>query len=104
MGDDVQSLLPHDCGAQLAQVLRRLRRSRGLSQRALTGPLHLTAHSAIADYEAGRRLPPADVLRDYERFVGLRPGELSGQRERAIAERAAREVNLPIACVRVSRS
>ena len=91
MSEDGQSPQPGGAGAQLALTLRRLRRAHGLSQRALTRPLHLNAHSAIADYEAGRRIPPADVLRDYERFFGLAAGALVRQRGRAIAERAALE-------------
>jgi transcriptional regulator with XRE-family HTH domain len=75
----------------LAATLRRLRRSRGLSQRALAGPLHLGAHSTIADYESGRRIPPADVLRLYERYFALRSDELSVLRDKALAERAESE-------------
>ena len=91
MGEDGRSPPPGGAGAQLALTLRRLRRARGLSQRALTRPLHLNAHSAIADYEAGRRIPPADVLRDYEKFFGLAAGALTRQRGQAIAERASLE-------------
>jgi tetratricopeptide (TPR) repeat protein len=91
VGEPGQGPRPGGAGARLAAALRRLRRARGLSQRALTRPLHLNAHSAIADYEAGRRIPPADVLRDYERFFGLAPGALLSQRGQAIAERAALE-------------
>jgi tetratricopeptide (TPR) repeat protein len=53
--------------------------------------LHLTAHSAIADYESGHRIPPADVLRGYERFFNVPPGTLAQLRKQAIAERAERE-------------
>ncbi len=72
---------------RLGLLLRRLRRERGLSQRDLLRPLSLGSHSVIVDWEAGRRIPPADVLRAYERHFGLRPGELLALRERAQAER-----------------
>jgi tetratricopeptide (TPR) repeat protein/transcriptional regulator with XRE-family HTH domain len=75
----------------LATTLRRLRRSRGLSQRALVAPLHLGAHSTIADYESGRRIPPTDVLRGYEKVFALPSGELGRLRDRALAERAEAE-------------
>jgi tetratricopeptide (TPR) repeat protein/transcriptional regulator with XRE-family HTH domain len=80
-----------DAVGELARMLRRLRRARGLSQRALIAPLHLASHSTIADYEAGRRIPPADVLIAYERFFAVTRGELTRRRERALAARAARE-------------
>jgi len=91
VGEDGRSPPPGGVAAQLALTLRRLRRARGLSQRALTRPLYLNAHSAIADYETGRRIPPADVIRDYEKFFGLAAGTLTRQRNQAIAERAALE-------------
>src|SRR5689334_21650707 len=68
VGEDGLSPPPGVAAANLALTLRRLRRARGLIQRALTRPLHLNAHSAIADYETGRRIPPADAIRDYEKF------------------------------------
>jgi tetratricopeptide (TPR) repeat protein/transcriptional regulator with XRE-family HTH domain len=76
---------------RLAVRLRQLRRARGLSQRALVGPLFLGAHSTVADYEAGRRIPPADVLRGYERYFALPTGQLTRLRELAVAERAEHE-------------
>ncbi|WP_182875008.1 ATP-binding protein [Microbispora sp. H10670] len=76
---------------ELRIALRRLRRERGLSQRDLVRPLHLASHSAIADYESGRRLPPADILAAYERHFGLTPGRLKELRDRALVERAAAE-------------
>ncbi len=75
----------------LGTVLRRLRRSRGLAQRDLLQPLHLGSHSAIVDYEAGRRIPPEAVIEAYERFFNLAPGTLGRLREQALAERAAWE-------------
>ena len=75
----------------LGASLRSLRRSRGLAQRDLLRPLHLGSHSAIVDYEAGRRIPPAAVITAYERFFELPVGTLSKLRERALAERAEAE-------------
>ena len=91
MGEDGRSPPPGGAGAQLALTLaRRLATPRGLSQRALTRPLHLYARRD-RDYEAGRLIPPADVLRDYEKFFGLAAGALTRQRGQAIAERASLE-------------
>lgn len=75
----------------LRVLLRKLRRERGLSQRALTRALSLTAHSAIVDYESGRRIPPPDILAAYERHFRLADGELKVLREQALRERAGRE-------------
>jgi tetratricopeptide (TPR) repeat protein/transcriptional regulator with XRE-family HTH domain len=86
-----QPLRPEGAHEQLMRSLRRLRKARGLSQRMLAKPLLLSAHSAIADYESGRRIPPADTLRRYERFFGTRSGELVRLRELAVAERAERD-------------
>ncbi|HZP54509.1 ATP-binding protein [Actinocrinis sp.] len=77
----------------LGTVLRRLRRGRGLAQRDLLQPLHLGSHSAIVDYEAGRRIPPEAVIEAYERFFNLAPGTLTRMREQALAERAAWEAS-----------
>ena len=60
----------------LGDALRSLRRSRGLPQRDLLKPLHLGSHSAIVDFEAGRRIPPAAVVAAYEQFFGLASGTL----------------------------
>jgi len=81
---------------ELRVTLRRLRRARGLSQRDLTGPLNLTAHSAIVDYESGRRIPPPDILAAYERHFELQAGGLQLLRERALRERAAAEALLAV--------
>jgi tetratricopeptide (TPR) repeat protein/transcriptional regulator with XRE-family HTH domain len=75
----------------LGASLRSLRRGRGLAQRDLLRPLHLGSHSAIVDYEAGRRIPPDAVIAAYERFFELPAGTLRKLRERALAERAAAE-------------
>jgi len=78
----------------LGTVLRRLRRGRGLAQRDLLQPLHLGSHSAIVDYEAGRRIPPEAVIDAYERFFNLAPGSLVRLREHALAQRAEQEARL----------
>ena len=75
----------------LGDALRSLRRSRGLAQRDLLRPLHLGSHSAIVDFEAGRRIPPAAVITAYEQFFGLDSGTLGLLREQALAARAAAE-------------
>ena len=75
----------------LGASLRSLRRSRGLAQRDLLRPLHLGSHSAIVDYEAGRRIPPDAVIAAYERFFELPGGTLRKLRELALAQRAAAE-------------
>lgn len=75
----------------LSVVLRRLRRERELSQRAMSHRLHLGSHSSIADYEAGRRIPPHDIIVGYERVFGVAGGELLRLRERALVERAEAE-------------
>ena len=77
----------------LGAALRQLRRERGLSQRDLLRPLSLGSHSVIVDWEAGRRIPPADVLTAYERYFELPPGELLALRKLALAERAAVEAD-----------
>jgi tetratricopeptide (TPR) repeat protein/transcriptional regulator with XRE-family HTH domain len=77
--------------SSLGAALRQLRRERGLSQRDLLRPLSLGSHSVIVDWEAGRRIPPADVLTAYERYFELPPGQLLALRKQALAERAAVE-------------
>src|ERR1700722_14272222 len=72
----------------LGAALRALRIRHGYSQRELLRPLHLGSHSAIVDYEAGRRVPPDAVLAGYERLFGLPPGTLGKLRDDVLAERA----------------
>jgi transcriptional regulator with XRE-family HTH domain len=81
--------------AVLSSRLRQLRRERGLTQRDMVVPLHLAAHSAVADFESGRRVPAVDILGAYERFFGLAPGSLTDLRQQALAERAAQEAYRP---------
>lgn len=69
--------------------LRMLRRSRGVSMRALTAMVGLSAHSNLADYECGRRLPPRDVVEACERALAISDGQLSRLREAALLQRSA---------------
>jgi tetratricopeptide (TPR) repeat protein/transcriptional regulator with XRE-family HTH domain len=75
-------------GLALGDALRQLRRQRGLSQRDLLLPLRLASHSAIVDYESGRRIPPADILAAYERYFGVTDETLRRLRGQALTERA----------------
>lgn len=75
----------------LASRLRRLRTGRSLTQRKMALALGLGAHSNIADYESGRRLPHNDILIAYERYFSIPGSELQRLRERAIAARARSE-------------
>lgn len=72
----------------LGAEIRRLRRRRELSQRSLTRMIGLSAHSNLADYEAGRRLPPADIVRQCERVLEVSDGHLSRLHEQAVIARA----------------
>jgi transcriptional regulator with XRE-family HTH domain len=71
--------------------LRMLRRSRGISMRALTGLIGLSAHSNLADYECGRRLPPRDVVEACERALSIADRELIRLWEAALRERSKPE-------------
>lgn len=90
-GEEAHAIDGRKVGAEteLRIMLRRLRQERGMSQRAMAVPLQLAAHSAVADFEAGRRLPAQDILLAYERYFGLAAGTLVAVRARALAERAA---------------
>ncbi|HEY3906743.1 MAG TPA: tetratricopeptide repeat protein [Streptosporangiaceae bacterium] len=85
------TMTPTPAAVELRVLLRRLRRERGFSQRDLLGPLHLASHSAIADYESGRRIPAADILVGYEQIFGPVAAPLHELRQRVLAERAAAE-------------
>jgi transcriptional regulator with XRE-family HTH domain len=76
----------------LRAAVRGLRQARGISQRDLAASLHLSAHSSIVDYEAGRRIPHDDILSGYERNFGLHPGQLQQLRRRVLAHRAAADL------------
>jgi len=73
----------------LRAAMRALREAWGITQRDLAASLHLSAHSSIVDYEAGRRIPHDDILAAYERRFGLRPGQLQQIRRRVLTQRAA---------------
>lgn len=60
-----------------------------MSQRALTRLIGLSAHSNLADYETGRRLPPADIVAGCELALGVTDGSLRRLHEQALAERAS---------------
>jgi hypothetical protein len=63
-----------------------------MSQRALTRLIGLSAHSNLADYETGRRLPPADIVAGCELALGVTDGSLRRLHEQALAERASPRV------------
>jgi transcriptional regulator with XRE-family HTH domain len=71
--------------------LRMLRRSKGLSLRALTDLIGLSAHSNLADYECGRRLPPRDVVDACERALDVVDRNLVKRWEAALHERSQRD-------------
>jgi transcriptional regulator with XRE-family HTH domain len=75
---------------ELGEVLRRCRLEQGLSFRVLARRLGMSAHSGLADYEQGRRIPPEDLIIAYESVFGLPAGQLKELRARAFAERADR--------------
>lgn len=74
----------------LAEELRRLRRAAGWSQRHMATALGLSAHSAVADYENAKRLPPNDILLAYQQLFGTSTPVLNQLRADALAERADR--------------
>ncbi len=79
-----------DAGWVLGLELRRRRESAGLTQHEMAKRLGLSARSAVADYESGRRKPPADILDAYERALGLEPGSLRDLRDHGLAAQAQR--------------
>ncbi len=87
--------------ASLGAELRRLRKAHGLPQRTLAQRLGYSAHSAIADYEAGRRVPANDVLIGYERLFRLSAGSLQRQRSAVLArlaeEQFQAQADVPVA-------
>jgi hypothetical protein len=62
-----------------------------MSMRVLTGLIGLSAHSNLADYECGRRLPPRDVVEACERALGVANHELLRRWEAALRERSQRD-------------
>jgi transcriptional regulator with XRE-family HTH domain len=90
-GPDGDSSAPSSAQAALVALgteLRRLRQRRGLSQRDLTRLIGLSAHSNLSDYEAGRRLPPADIVAECERVLEVTDGRLTELRSQALIARA----------------
>lgn len=75
---------PETLGAEL----RRRRRSLGLSQQQMAGRLGLSAHSSITYYEAGRRIPPPDIIDAYERALQVTDRALHETRLKVLACRA----------------
>lgn len=53
--------------------------------------LGLSAHSAVADYESGKRLPAGDIITGYERVFAIPDGRLQKLRAQALAEAANAE-------------
>ena len=62
--------------------MKAAREAKGLSRRAFAGQVFMS-HSNLADYEHGRRLPPASVLQAYERELNLPARALMDQLEQA---------------------
>ncbi|GAA4035569.1 hypothetical protein GCM10022247_71470 [Allokutzneria multivorans] len=77
---------------ELGAALRRLRTDSGLSLRGLARSIGLNAHSALADYERGRRMIPENLLPRFAAAVGDTDGaiaaSLAALRERAAADLA----------------
>jgi transcriptional regulator with XRE-family HTH domain len=87
----VDALTQTDAQFAFGAQLRMLRRSKGMSMRALTGLIGLSAHSNLADYECGRRLPPRDVVEACERALGVANQELLRRWEATLRERSQRD-------------
>jgi hypothetical protein len=62
-----------------------------MSMRALTVLIGLSAHSNLADYECGRRLPPRDVVEACERALAVADRQLLRRWEAALRERSQRD-------------
>jgi transcriptional regulator with XRE-family HTH domain len=71
-------------------LLRLSRLREGLSLRAVAKRIGLSAHSGVAEYESGRRLPPENLIAPYERALNLPPGYLLDLRRQALRTRANR--------------
>jgi transcriptional regulator with XRE-family HTH domain len=78
-------------------VLRSSRLEQGLSLRALAKRVGLSAHSGVAEYERGTRVPPADLIDAYEQALGLPSGYLMNLRQQILRERAKSPIgNSPV--------
>jgi transcriptional regulator with XRE-family HTH domain len=71
-------------------TLRRCRLQQGLSLRTVAKRIGLSAHSGVAEYESGRRIPPDDLMGAYEQALCVPAGYLRSLREQALKERADR--------------
>lgn len=76
------------CAQQLGAILRSSRLEQGLSLRTLAKRVGLSAHSGVAEYERGTRIPPADLIDAYERALALPSGYLMNMRQQIMRERA----------------
>jgi len=92
-----------DATTELASALYRLRLEHGLSLRALAPRLGFSSHSALVDYEKGRRIPPEDLVRAYEGAFALTTGSLQKLRLAALAECAEHKVSAWLAAQNRSR-
>lgn len=63
---------------EFGDVLRQLRRERGLSQEELAALLH-TTKQVISRYETKQRVPRLSVVADYARRLGLPLSSLTGE-------------------------
>lgn len=75
-------------GDLFGRELLRLRLSRGLSLRRLARTVGMSAHSALVDYERGRRIPPADLMDALVRALRPDDDRLRVLYEAALAGRA----------------
>lgn len=73
---------------RLGIEIRKYRIARGMTQARLAREIGLSAHSNISDYEAGRRLPPMDILQSFESVLCVNDRRLCEWRDRALTERA----------------
>ncbi|WP_306207113.1 helix-turn-helix domain-containing protein [Actinoplanes sp. RD1] len=82
---------PSPARALLGIELRALRQRLGLSQRRVVRMLGLRAHSNLADYESGRRVPPNDILVACEKIFQVPQGHLGTIRARILRDEADRQ-------------
>jgi tetratricopeptide (TPR) repeat protein len=78
--------------AGLGAALMTCRMAAGLSLRVLARRIGLGAHSALVDYEQGRRLIPGDLLVRYQQLFPDQGDRLRGLWQAALASRAAAAV------------
>ncbi len=85
-----------DCLQKFGLVLRHSRLEQGLSMRTVAKRIGLSAHSGVAEYESGRRIPPEDLIDAYERALCVPVGYLQELRKQALKERANRNATEPL--------